>query len=314
MTPTNSTHLVLLVVVSFLLGFYTRPYTGTGIATTTTTLIRQESPSVYVQVGDQQPKQNLNGGKILCMVLTSPLRLQNWAVDGVESTWGQRCDKLVFVSSKKVENISSNLVIDCQCTEGYDYLWGKVKNGFRFVHKHFNQGNYDWFVKADDDTYIIVDNLRQMLSRFDSSQPLVFGRRISAHITEGYMAGGSGYVLSKSALAKLVNEQLNQPFKGKCKPKRERGVEDVEMGVCLHASQVDFVDTRDPIDHLETFIPHDPIESLTVQHNESFWLHIFNYYRNTYQDVCLIFLLFQNLRNIYLFENFRVKNVAAIVQ
>ncbi len=41
--------------------------------------------------------------------------------------------------------------------------------------KHLN--DYDFFMKADDDTYVIVENLRFLLSKQDPNQPILMGRR-----------------------------------------------------------------------------------------------------------------------------------------
>ena len=76
---------------------------------------------------------------------------------------------------------------------------------FKYLKLYFSD-KADWFLKADDDTYVIVENLRHMLHDYNASYPSYFGLRFTHHEylnhKEGYMSGGAGNKLSNTRLEK----------------------------------------------------------------------------------------------------------------
>ena len=54
--------------------------------------------------------------------------------------------------------------------------------------------------------YLVVENLRYLLSLHDSSQPVYLGHPYKRFLPQGYMAGGAAYVLSREALRMVVEE------------------------------------------------------------------------------------------------------------
>ena len=64
------------------------------------------------------------------------------------------------------------------------------------------------YVQADDDTFVVVENLRYMVRNYDPSGPIWFGCKYRPYVENGYMSGGAGYVLSREALDRFVQNGL----------------------------------------------------------------------------------------------------------
>ncbi|XP_069184336.1 glycoprotein-N-acetylgalactosamine 3-beta-galactosyltransferase 1 isoform X1 [Procambarus clarkii] len=175
--------------------------------------------------------------RVLCWVLTHPATHYTKSVH-VKATWGSHCDKLIFMSTKNDPKLGA---IDLGVPEGRNELWAKTKAAFTYVYKnHLN--DYDWFFKADADTYTIMENMRYMLSIYDPNFPIYFGSRFRLFTKKGYMSGGAGYVLSREAVKQFVEVSL--PNKTLCSPSIT-GIEDLEMGICLNNIGVLGGDSRD---------------------------------------------------------------------
>ncbi|KAK3696202.1 hypothetical protein RRG08_027645 [Elysia crispata] len=173
---------------------------------------------------------SLNGGqdsnaplRILVLVMTIAANLQTKAL-AVKDTWGKRCDVLIFFSSESDKNFPA---IGLGTPEGRGHLTAKTMAAFRYIYEyHFNDA--DWFMKADDDTFMIVENLRLFLASKNSSEPIYFGHLFKLYVKQGYYSGGGGYVISKEALRRFGHNAVNSDL---CP--QDGGAEDLNFGLCM---------------------------------------------------------------------------------
>ena len=207
--------------------------------------------------------------RVLCWIMTSPTNHDKKARH-IKATWGKRCNILLFMSTA---NDTSLPTVNLGIHEGRDYLWLKTKVAFQYVYRHYLD-QVDWVMKADDDTYVIVENLRYMLSNYKPSDPIYFGCRFKPFVKQGYMSGGAGYVLSKEAVKRFVEKGI--PDSSKCR-EDHGGAEDVEIGKCLEKVGVKAGDSRDPQGR-GRFFPFVPDHHITVGHTDKnfwYWQYIF---------------------------------------
>lgn len=204
--------------------------------------------------------------RVLCWVMTGPNNLEKRARH-VRATWSRHCNLVVFVSSVEDTDFPT---VGLGTKEGRDQLYWKTIRAFHYVYEH-HSNQADWFLKADDDTFVVVDNLRWILSNQTPDEAIYFGKRFKPYTKQGYMSGGAGYVLSKEALRRFV-----EGFRTKVCI-HTTPVEDLALGQCLEKMGVVAGDSRDTLQR-ETFHPFVPEHHLTGKFSKSFWYWSYCYY------------------------------------
>jgi len=116
----------------------------------------------------------------------------------------------------------------------------------------WNDDAQDWYIKGDDDTFFLVDNMLQYLKTLDPLQPVVLGRkfRLSVAGDMPYDSGGAGYVVSRAGL-ELASKRLQG-----CAEVNKDEYGDVAAGACWTYSGLQVLDTRDEKGR-ERFHPFD---------------------------------------------------------
>ncbi|CAG0922497.1 unnamed protein product, partial [Notodromas monacha] len=164
--------------------------------------------------------------------------------------------------------------VNLHIPEGRNELWNKTRTAFKYVYENYYDAA-DWFMKADDDTYVVVENLRHAVKDVDPKTPIWFGCNFKHFSKQGFMSGGAGYVLSKEALRKFVVEAM--PNSSLCRADGH-GAEDVEMAKCLDKVNVTAGDLRDS-EKRWRFFPFTPQTHVTsdkmgINGSKWFWDYI----------------------------------------
>jgi glycoprotein-N-acetylgalactosamine 3-beta-galactosyltransferase len=124
---------------------------------------------------------------VLCFIMTHS-KYHKKKVKNVAQTWGRKCDRLVIASNKADPSVVGSVRIHAPAT--WKGLWTKLQATTKYIWHHYP--DYDWYLKADDDTYVIMENLKAFLVARTSTnvssedhddhhprqQPLLFGRRL----------------------------------------------------------------------------------------------------------------------------------------
>lgn len=200
---------------------------------------------------------NKNGPRILCTVFTykKNFRLKAQYVD---ETWGKRCDKTIFISGQLNETEKQKYsfldIIYLNVTDTNRLnLTMKTIQTLLYANKYLiNQ--FDWILKADDDTYVIVENLKKFLSDKCPNSNYYYGFKYKPYQPDTFFhdfnSGGAGYVISNSIVRKFSEVYTNDI--GYCR--NITGLEDVDIGKCLLDIDVHPGDSRDQFG-LERFHP-----------------------------------------------------------
>ncbi|XP_067653652.1 glycoprotein-N-acetylgalactosamine 3-beta-galactosyltransferase 1-like isoform X1 [Haliotis asinina] len=163
--------------------------------------------------------------RLACFITTREKNMET-KLKAVNETWGRRCDKMLYVMTT---NKTGPDILGVNITDAHGTLTEKIVHAFTHMYTT-SLDQYDWFLKADDDTYVIVENLKFLLAHLNSSKPVYVGDHFAPFSPNGYMGGGAGYAVSREALRRLVEQGYRVP--GRCR--HAGGSEDIETGRCMY--------------------------------------------------------------------------------
>ncbi|XP_059482454.1 glycoprotein-N-acetylgalactosamine 3-beta-galactosyltransferase 1-like [Neocloeon triangulifer] len=227
-------------------------------------------------------QQLSNHQRLFCWVMTHQNNHQTKA-STVRATWGRFCDTILFISDGP-QDINFPIV-HVDAPNGRSGLWHKVRAAFRLIHeKHANK--FDWVLKADDDTFVNVNSLKQLLASYNPEHALFFGEPLIGHGSESeYMGGGSGYILSKETLKRFIRLLDDPRSDGQvgCDRNSATSGEDPLIARCLYMLNVTGVDGRDWTG-MNRFSQHSGPTRGGGWIQEDFWYKRFQKYTSTMKN------------------------------
>ena len=154
--------------------------------------------------------------------MTSAFRLHTMSRDA-RATWAGRCNEVVYVSDRADEMFPVVVI-----PKGPD----RTLHALAYAHSHY-KNDADWFFKVEDNTFVVVENLRYLLSQYDASQPLLLGNPWNGLRTklDGGAINSGG--LSREAMKRVLRLTAN----GECKS--------ADMVDCNRIAGLTVVNTRD---------------------------------------------------------------------
>lgn len=193
--------------------------------------------------------------KVFCAVYSYPGNRNQ--TNAIAMTWARRCDGYMTASTETIDNLAVvNLPHFGTGVGKYSGIWQKVRSMVSYFYDNF-LNNYDFLFICGDDTYLIMENLKEFLTSpsfvkyaggYNYTNIVYTGDFVHPSWKERqygksfyFMGGGSGYVLNRVAVRALVERVF--PV---CKTDTNTSQEDLLMGYCLQkVLNVTGYDSRD---------------------------------------------------------------------
>ncbi|XP_053390595.1 glycoprotein-N-acetylgalactosamine 3-beta-galactosyltransferase 1-like [Mercenaria mercenaria] len=99
--------------------------------------------------------------RVLCLILASAYESKQMAA--IENTWARRCDKHFFTNGQTNNPQIAEIILNVPVPEERRHLTMKMRHAFKYVYRAY-KASFDWILKCDTDTYVIMENLQPYYS------------------------------------------------------------------------------------------------------------------------------------------------------
>lgn len=145
--------------------------------------------------------EHRRAGRILCWVMTFPASHETKAT-AVNNTWGRLCDILLFMTSEHHPRLPT-VKLEIIGPESRAQLWSKNVQAWQHLYHHYLD-KADWFVRGDDDSFLVLENLRRFLATQDPNEARYFGRKmLHFGVDKNSFYPGTCIIKSRATVRKL---------------------------------------------------------------------------------------------------------------
>jgi glycoprotein-N-acetylgalactosamine 3-beta-galactosyltransferase len=152
------------------------------------------------------------------MILTKPENLKTRGTV-VATTWAKECTEYKFITTIPHEFESNKNTVRIEgsletvnglkllqptgfISESYEKLTAKVYLAFIEISRRY--ADFDFYLKADDDTFIFMEHLKRFLADKKPCEAVSYGFNIKYWFSiRAWQSGGAGYVLTQRSMHTL---------------------------------------------------------------------------------------------------------------
>lgn len=210
--------------------------------------------------------------RIFCWIFTTAANLETRA-RFVASTWAQHCDDHVFfVAKSQPDALNNSLAKQLKIVqldavhESRRSLYSKTIAALQWMASKQLFAQFDWFFKADDDTFLVVHNFKHLVTSRNPDEAYYVGRLLGKKqaAQKGFMSGGAGFALSRAAIRMFVNRYASE-----CPDViMPCDCDDMIIGHCLANWKVPVLDSIDQFGK-QRFFPIQPEQQFAETPDES---------------------------------------------
>ncbi|XP_060083482.1 glycoprotein-N-acetylgalactosamine 3-beta-galactosyltransferase 1-like [Ylistrum balloti] len=145
---------------------------------------------------------------VLCVIMAKTADIPKKST-AIHKTWAKRCTQVVYLA----HNVTSSYelpVISITSPEKLSFYREKIKTVLSLIMRNYIK-QFDWFLIATDETYVIMENLRYFLSSKNPSSPVLYGRVNplkdvtfkKPYFPRQFNMENMGFVMSKGAIERV---------------------------------------------------------------------------------------------------------------